>query len=283
MEPDRETEPGGMHHESKGTSGEVRFDTLQFNSNTIAPTSDGSEVTSWQTEEEASNDWRSHHRNDSPTANDDSNRETTRFVTRDSNLSRTFKSGSRNKLRDDEPLSTVSERMIVYICLVFLLCTFVMLGMQRTPTNYTDFILPNGDHAMPCSDRPQDERCIEMTDAFGRIIYRSDDRERKLAFSECSNAAAETVHLKCIGEFAFSYNQSGLWYHRLYHDTEENSYSIISGPEGVGHTQAVPRIRHIVEEPYNWIASFDPLPKNTHRTVPFYVHGEILVKQYTDA
>lgn len=280
----RETKSGGMHHESERASGELQCGPVQFITSPIATTNgagtDGEQVASWQT-----NNGRPYHRSDSPESNVDTSatRETCRAVTRDIGYGKAIESGSVKQIRDEDDIF-VSQKMILYTCLVFLLCNFVILGMQKKTIHSKDgyFVLPNGDHARPCSDLPGDDRCVEMTDAYGRIIYKSDHHERKLAFSDCSATAPETKHMKCLGEFAFSYNQTVMWYHRLYHDTDENSFSIISGPEAVGYSQSVPRIRHMLEEPYNWIISYDPIPKNSHRTTKLYVDGEILVQQYSD-
>ena len=159
----------------------------------------------------------------------------------------------------------------------FLLCglNIALLCIHRNRLNQC--LLGNGDHMTSCNDNPLDNTCFEVRDHNERLIYRSQRDNRLLGFYKCSDSAVETRRHKCIGEYAFSYNSTIIWYHRLYIDTEEKKYSLISGPEDIGMIGRNLKYRHMLSYPYNYIISYDDIPPDMHPDVEVFVKGKVFV------
>lgn len=179
-----------------------------------------------------------------------------------------------NNFKNIEKNNTITNVMLF---VTFLLCgiNIILLGLHTK--NDKKCFLGNGDHVTDCVDNPMDKTCFEVKDQNDRIIYRSQKDNRLLGFYKCSNSAVETQLHKCIGEYAFSYNSTIIWYHRLYHDTEQNKYSLISGPEDIGVIGRKLKYRHMLSYPYNYIISYDDIPPDTHPDVELYIKGRVLV------
>lgn len=176
----------------------------------------------------------------------------------------------------------VPQNVLTFCCFLILISNFPLLALQKSKQKSADrvhYVMPNGDTVKRCDTKPLDDRCVEVTDTYGRVIYKSDREKRTLGFSQCSKTAAETMDTKCVGEYAFAFDGNIYWYHRLYYNRTESEYSIVAGPEEAGIAEPVARVRHILREPFNWIISYEPLPRNVHKNTKIYIDGEVTVRE----
>ena len=182
-----------------------------------------------------------------------------------------------NKVNDIKISNKSNMAINVILFVTFLLCglNIALLSLHKRFDNKC--VLGNGDHVTDCVDNPMDKTCFEVKDQNERIIYRSQRDNRLLGFYKCSKSAIETRIHKCIGEYAFSYNSTIIWYHRLYHDSEQNKYSLISGPEDIGTYGRNLKYRHMLSHPYNYIISYDDIPPDMHPEVELFVKGKVFV------
>ena len=168
--------------------------------------------------------------------------------------------------------------MVMMFCFLLIMASIAIVAIPRSTQGTDNLVLPNGDHIRRCKDFPSDMTCFEVCDVRGHVIYRNHGQNRTLEFFECSPDAPETKTNRCVGEYAFSHNSSALWNVRLYLDDAHMTYSIISGPAGAAHLDAVPRVRHILSPPYNWIIAFQPIPQNSYPGSLIFVDGEVHVR-----
>ena len=178
---------------------------------------------------------------------------------------------------DVKMLDRHSTGVNMMLFVTFLLCGINIALLFLHKNNDNKCFLGNGDHVTDCLDNPMDRTCFEVRDQNERIIYRSQRDNRLLGFYKCSKSAVETRRHKCIGEYAFSYNSTIMWYHRLYMDTETNKYSLISGPEDIGIIGRNLKYRHMLSHPYNYIISYDDIPPDMHPEVEVFVKGNVFV------
>lgn len=166
--------------------------------------------------------------------------------------------------------------VLVLLCNIGILCSKVLIFRER---DNHKFALVNGDRVRQCPEKEYDGNCFEVTDTQNHVIYRNDNERRILNFFRCSSSAPETEHDKCLGEYAFSHNSSIVWYHRLYYDEKNNKHSLIVGPENIqkdGKT-TLPKIRHMLQSPFNWIISHEDIPADEFPSHQLYVRGKVLV------
>lgn len=189
-----------------------------------------------------------------------------------------FKTWSKESLH-----SKTEEKIIafVFILLLLLLCNIGILCSKALIFNETDksnSALVNGDKVRKCPEKEHDGNCFEVTDTQNHVIYRSDNDKRILNFFRCSFSAPETEKDKCIGEYTFSHNSTLVWYHRLYFDQINNKHSLIVGPENVENEEyRFPKIRHMLQEPYNWIIGYEDIPPDEYPRHQLYVRGKVMV------
>lgn len=179
----------------------------------------------------------------------------------------------------DRHVVGLTSHMIVVFCFLFLSAAIAILACPKYVHSEKRITLPNGDHICKCKDFPGDTSCFEVRDVADRMIYKSHRQNRTLGFFQCSPDAPETKRTRCVGEYAFSHDSTVLWNMRLYLDNTDGTYSIISGPQGAAHLDAVPRVRHMLSDPYNWIIAFEPIPRNSHPESGVYVDGEVHVQK----
>lgn len=181
------------------------------------------------------------------------------------------------EFEDSKPVVSLGH-LLVFACALMTMANIACLSVAfRSSEGIVGTLLPNGDHVLKCPDRPFDDTCFQMHDFEGKTVYRSEGRKRVLALYKCDSTAQETERYKCMGEYAFSHNSTLIWFHRLYFDKETNSYSLISGPEARDKGKTYPRVRHMLQEPYNWVISYDAIPTNDFPQSSLYVRGSVVV------
>ncbi len=186
-------------------------------------------------------------------------------------------SDSMTNFLNGNSVAGLTSNFVLLFCTLLCIANIAALASHRRESD-DHCQLGNGDYVGPCPDRLGDERCFVVMDVTGRIIYRSEGERRLLGFNECSKGAIETNSHKCIGEYAFSNNASVVWYHRLYLNETDKTYSLICGPNIGDHSYPVPRVRHLLSYPFNWIISYDPIPANTYPKQPLFIDGDVLVR-----
>jgi hypothetical protein len=182
-----------------------------------------------------------------------------------------------DKLESSSSVASVGY-ILIFACALMTMANIACLSVSfRGSEGIVGTPFPNGDHALKCQDRPSDDTCFEMHDFEGKTIYRSEGRKRVLELYKCDSVARETERFKCMGEYVFSHNSTLIWFHRLYLDKDTNTYSLVSGPEAQDSRQIYPRVRHMLDEPYNWVISYDAIPSNDFPQSSLYVRGSVVV------
>ena len=175
------------------------------------------------------------------------------------------------------PLLTFLMILILF-CNIGLLCSKAILFQDIEENKSIKQQLINGDVVRRCPDKSYDNTCFEVTDKDHHVIYRSDNDKRILNFYRCSPTAKETQRHKCLGEYAFSHNSTVIYYHRLYLDKHENKHSLVIGPENL-HNRDIqfPKVRQMLQYPYNWVIGFDDIPPDDFPEYQLYVKGQVMV------
>lgn len=187
-----------------------------------------------------------------------------------------FRPGS-DELENSPSVVSVGH-LLIFACALMTMANIACLSVTfRGSRAIVGTPLPNGDHVLKCQDRPKDDTCFEMHDFEGKTVYRSEGHKRVLALYKCDPMARETERFKCMGEYVFSHNSTLIWFHRLYLDKDTNTHSLVSGPEAHDGRQRYPRVRHMLDEPYNWVISYDEIPANDFPQSSLYVRGSVVV------
>lgn len=191
------------------------------------------------------------------------------------NNSSTWSHENLHTKKEDRILAFVFVILVLLLCNIGILCSKAILFKEKEERN---FALVNGDRVRNCPEKEYDGNCFEVTDTQNHVIYRTDNDKRILNFFQCSDSAPQTEKDKCIGEYAFSHNSSIVWYHRLYFDQEHNKHSLIVGPESLDNGEVkFPKIRHMLQEPYNWIIGYENIPPDDFPLHQLYVRGKVMV------
>lgn len=178
------------------------------------------------------------------------------------------------------PESTMDNNLkplthIAFSSILIVVVNIFLLSMSMTPPEkHTK--LPNGDKMIACNDKPGDPTCFDLIDYLERPIYRNDGEKRFLNMAPCSQNSSN--HINCIGEYLFSYNSSVNWFQRLYLDTKDGTYSLISGTASAnGNLIRNPlRLRQMLSPPYNVIIGYEDVPPNDHPETTLYVRGKVI-------
>ena len=171
-------------------------------------------------------------------------------------------------------------QLSVFVCVLMTMANISCFSAyyHSTHARKLDMLaLPNGDHVSECQDKPRDKTCFEMHDFEGKTLYRSEGAKRVLALYKCNPRAHETEQYKCVGEYAFSHNSTLIWFHRLYWDKFSDTYSLVSGPDAPDSQLLYPRIRHMLDKPYNWVIGYEHIPSNDFPHSSLYVKGKVVV------
>lgn len=183
--------------------------------------------------------------------------------------------GSLQAKNEDKILAFIFVILLLLLCNIGILCSKAIMFKEREEGNVA---LINGDRVRKCPEKEYDGNCFEVTDTQNHVIYRTDNDKRILNFFQCSYSAPETETDKCIGEYAFSHNSTIIWFHRLYFDKMNNQNSLIVGPENLDNgKERFPKIRHMLQEPYNWIIGYEDIPPNEFPGHQLYVRGKVMV------
>lgn len=189
-----------------------------------------------------------------------------------------FKTWSQDNLhtkKDDKILAFICILLLLLLCNIGILCSKALIFKE---TDKRNFALVNGDRVRKCPEKEYDGNCFEVTDTQNHVIYRTDNDKRILNFFRCSFSAPETETDKCMGEYIFSHNSTIVWYHRLYLDKINNKHSLIVGPENTEEYEIrFPKIRHMLQEPYNWIIGYEDIPPDDFPGHQLYVRGKVMV------
>ena len=177
--------------------------------------------------------------------------------------------------RDEKIVAFIFILLLLLLCNIGILCSKALIFNE---TDKSNFALVNGDKVRKCPEKEYDGNCFEVTDTQNHVIYRSDNDKRILNYFRCSFSAPETANDKCMGEYIFSHNSTVVWYHRLYFDKITSKHSLIVGPENLNTEEyRFPKIRHMLQEPYNWIIGYEDIPPDEYPGHQLYVRGKVMV------